>query len=357
MADFYTITARDKELPVAAPTPQDFTLATDGSGDPERLLSEPGWSPYCYDGTHVWFVRVTDVDLAAVPFVFMTQFEQADAVARLSPVELISLTDPLPIPQMAMIYSIGRCGTTLANHVLNASPDVWCLSEADTFDQVPKFGGDAVTLRALARFHFAIRSKPDATILGIKYRSQSLFHLNEINAAFPNAHNLFMYRDAVGWGNSFYAFADKLGAKAPYDPAIIGFMWELMVREPVSEAIARHPEFHGNAVEPGTVFALLWQKHLQAFSDARAKGVTITPLRYNELLSQSETAIAEMFRILGVPQIPLDAAMAAFEKDSQEGTIMGRSDAPARMTADQIAVLHDTLRNNGSINSADTVLV
>ncbi len=356
MAEFFTITAREKELPVAPPKPEDFTLADAGQGDPARFLSEPGWSPYCFDGENIWFTHLPDIDLAAVPFVFMAQFEQADRVAKTNPAEVISLTADLPIPQLAMIYSIGRCGTTLANHVLNASPDVWCLSEPDVFDQVAHLGGDAATLQALAKFFHAIRSNPETSILGIKYRSQSLFCAQAIHAAFPESRNVFMYRDALGWGNSLFAFTHKLEIEPPYVIDIIGFMWELMVREPVANAIARHVEFQGETAEPGPTYALLWQKHLAEYQAAKAAGVPMVPIRYNEFNADREAGVTQLFAALGVPPIPVDVALKAFEGDSQKGTIMERVEKPPRMEEGQVALLRETLAAYPPLTSADMIL-
>ena len=356
MAEFYTIVAREKELPVAPPKPEDFTVEPAEGSDPARLLAEPGWSPYCFDGTDLWFTRLPDTDLAAVPFVFMSQFDRAEEFAKLSPAELVKITEGLDTPKIAMIYSIGRCGTTLANHVLNASPDVWCLSEPDVFDHVAKLGGDAETHHALARFFHAIRTKPDATVLGIKYRSQSLFCAPALHAAFPQSKNVFMYRDALGWGNSLFAFTAKLGLESPYVIDIIGFMWEMMVREPVADAIARHTEFSGETVEPSVVYALLWQKHLNAYQAARAEGIPMVPIRYNEFNANREEGVRNLFAALGIPEIPADEAMRVFENDSQEGTIMGRVEKPPRLDEAQVALLHKTLADNSPLVSADTIL-
>lgn len=324
------------------PTFADFTTEAVGEIAVEELLTS-GWSPYCFADGVVTFAKL-DGDLAEAAFVYLTQFRDAVELAQVDVVDLIAATKNLPMPKIAMIYSTGRCGTTLANHVLNGSDEIWCLSEPDVLDDVARWDGVARAdlMQALAKVFFAMRGKETAHTLGVKLRSQSLFCAAAFEEACPEAHNIFMYRDAIGWANSIYAFIGKFGFSAPYHSMIREELWTTMFREPTDELL-KDPAMVGDEIDPARLFAYGWLRQLDMFTEMQVAGMKFHPIRYNEFNVDRLAGARDLMKACGLSGDAAEAALAAFESDSQAGTFMGQGDAPLRLNDEQKDTARDVL--------------
>jgi len=220
-AKLYAIAARLKTHEFNYATSADFELSRETAAEPSIILSQSGWSPYCIDHVTHELICVhlpAGLDLAESAFYFLTQYHQADSLLKLPLTALAALTGDLPDPPVAVVYSMGRCGTTLASRALNESPLAWSLSEPEVFNHgslilppdAPVPASDLV--RMFIRLIFAQRARPLATTLILKLRSQSTFHMKHFIDARPDARAVFMYRDAIGWGQSVYRFlAESVG--------------------------------------------------------------------------------------------------------------------------------------------------
>src|SRR5205085_10369766 len=91
--------------------------------DPNSVRTNPNISLYCLDDTtkRAIFVELPrEVDLANVPFVYQTQYEQAQRLIAVSYDSFIHIAHDLPkVDHLLMLYMTGRCGSTLLSHVLN----------------------------------------------------------------------------------------------------------------------------------------------------------------------------------------------------------------------------------------------
>ncbi len=184
MAKLYSVGVRLKAHEMNYSTARDFALSDEREAPASIILEQPGWSPYCIDheaGELVLTRLPASIDLAKSSFYFVAQYRQAEQVLKLPLAEIEPLTAGLPDPTVVVIYSIGRCGTTLASLALNQSPHAWSLGEPEVFNhqslmlrpEAPISGGTFV--RAMIRLIFAQRAKRGATTLALKLRSQSLF--------------------------------------------------------------------------------------------------------------------------------------------------------------------------------------
>ncbi len=355
MATRYTITKRHKALEVAMPTFEDFVTEPAGEISVEELLKS-NWSPYCFANGVVTFAKL-DGDLAKAAFVYLTQFRDAVELAQVDASDLIVATEKLPMPKMAIIYSTGRCGTTLANHVLNGSDEIWCLSEPDVLDDVAQWDGAerADLMQALAKVFFAMRAKETAHTLGVKLRSQSLFCAAAFEEAYPEARNIFMYRDAIGWANSIYAFIGKFGFSAPYHAAIRDEIWTTMFREPTCE-LMKNPDMAGDEIDPARLFAYGWLRQLGMYAEMQAAGMKFHPIRYNEFNVDRLEGARDLMRACGLSGDAAEAALAAFESDSQAGTFMGKGDAPLRLSDVQKDAARNVLSKHPVFSDAGHIL-
>ena len=199
----------------------DFDLGPATATPARIVIDQPGWTLYGLD--HARDLAVfTDLppgtDLADSPFAYATQHRLARRVLTMSLAELEAVADLAPpVHRLILIFSIGRCGSTLLSHALNTVPGVWCLSEPDAFSTLvmqhyhsPRRSGfpdDQIIrlIRACTRLQFRPPSGRQADVFAMKFRSQAIFQADLYHRALPDAPCVFLYRDALGWANSVYS--------------------------------------------------------------------------------------------------------------------------------------------------------
>ena len=346
----HTVLAR--RPPVGWANLDDFDLGPATPTPTRTVIDQPGWTLYGLD--HARDLAVfTDLspgtDLADSPFAYATQHRLARRVLTMSLAELEAVADLAPpVPRGILIFSIGRCGSTLLSHALNTVPGVWCLSEPDAFStlilqhyhsrQRSGFPDDQIIrlIRACTRLQFRPPAGRQADVFAMKFRSQALFQADLYHRALPEAACVFLYRDALGWANSVYSmmrqydFPDTLTGPdrilawsiftAAADPAPLDGLIDLTAPE-VPMELALGPAWSCNMAE--------YTRHLAA-------GVPFLALRYNEFNRDREASITRMLRHCGLPEVHAASALQAFERDSQSGTHLSREVTTERLSPDRL---------------------
>ena len=336
-ARLHAILARHKAVDVLPGALTDFTLAPPGDADPMIAAQRP-WALYCLDFERgeAMFVELPDgVDLADAPFSGVTMFRLAARalIVPLDALEAIAARAARP-ETLAVIYSMGRCGSTLLNALLNASPPVWALSEPAPFDAIQ----DAIAtlgperaeemLRLTAKLLYRPPPGRGASIFAVKLRSQSLFGADLIRRVFPAARNVFLYRDGLGWADSRWRtgqrFARAFGEHGDAGAQIVLRLLRESNTRTLRDVFGLDPEDPG----VGGALAASWALHLERFEALRADGMVVFPLRYDDLRPDPDSPLARLFDHIGAPAPSLEALEAVLARDSQIGTSLGR-DAPA----------------------------
>ena len=361
----YSIVGRLKTHEMNYSTSADFELAGERSADASIILTEPGWSPYCIDhATHkLVCVRLpAATDLAESSFYFVTQYHHADRLLKLPLTALAGLTADLPDPPVAIIYSMGRCGTTLASKALNESPLAWSLSEPEVFNHrslilppdAPVAASDLV--RMLIRLVFAQRTRRDATTLALKLRSQSTFHMRQFIEARPDARAVFMYRDAIGWGQSVYQFLAEFDWEdvVPADNRLR--RWDFFSGGGPLTELARYVDLDAPSTPLAAMIGAGWLHCTQTYLDRLGEGVQFLALRYNDLADGRRTEIERLFRHAGLGTQGLDRLDAVFDEDSQKGMSIGRREGKRRFSEDQLAELRAVLAAYPRLSGPDMIL-
>jgi hypothetical protein len=326
----------------------DFELGPAVAVTPRMVIDQSHWSLYGLDhaADRAVFVQLpSGTDLAQSPFSYATQHRLARRVLTMSLADLEAVAELAPpVPRVVLIFSIGRCGSTLMSHALNTVPSVWCLSEPDAFStlvlqhyhsrQRLDFPRAQIIrlIRACTRLQFRPPSGRQADVFAVKFRSQSLFQADLFHEALPLARCVFLYRDALGWANSVYGmmrqygFADSLTGPdrtlawsiftAASDPAPLADVIDLSAPE-VPMELALGPAWSCNMAE--------YTRHLQA-------GVPFLALRYNEFNRDREAQIARMLRHCGLPENHARTTLQAFERDSQAGSHLAREVMTERLS-------------------------
>ena len=340
----HPVTGRTKAFDNAYAKFADFELGA-GEAVASDVVVQPGWAPYAIDAEArmVSFVRLpAGVDLHAAPFVLITEYKEAEAVIALPFEEVARLASTLADPKIILVFSMGRCGTTLMSHVLNGPSNVAGLSEPPIFEHRPlralSLHEDVTGLiRNLCRLLFASRTKRDADTLAIKFRSQALFIAGLFWKALPEARNVFMYREAVSWGNSFLQFLASLGVGAPTDIETRDFHWQMVSADMPLSALERFIPIDRPPMDAGAILAPGWTIHMEEYVRLRALGMPFIALRYNELVADREREVGRIFDHCGLSRDGIAAALKAFDHDSQEGTAIARTENPRRFTPEERA--------------------
>lgn len=329
------------------------------------LREEPGWSPYCVDHEQgvVSFVRLPPgTDLSQAAFWYVTQYRAATHILDLPLAGLTPLAEDLPDPRLALIFSMGRCGTTLASHAFNGSPRAWSLSEPEVFNhralQVPAGSpvapGDMV--RALVRLIFATRSRRSADTLVVKLRSQSLYHMRPFTAGRPDAAYVFMYRDALSWAESVHQFMVDVNFRLPMDEEERLRGWKFFSGDGPLADLAPYADLAAPFVEADVMLAAGWIAHLQAYLRELDAGVPFLALRYNELVADRQAGLVRLFAHCGLPPDGIGRALGAFDEDSQKDTTVSRRADRQRLTDGNRAAIRSTLGRNPAFADPDLIL-
>jgi hypothetical protein len=170
--------------------PEDFELGAGREVGRARIL-DPDVSPYCFDFDARELLCVSTPAIAGATFYYQAQRQSARSVIKVPYDEL-----PRPAISPALIFSVGRCGSTVLVKAL-AAAGVEAVSEADYFTQAVVLGRNAPGLQdAIARATALLR----ATV--IKLRAECSNAPLLIAGAFPAPRIVFIVREATAWADS-----------------------------------------------------------------------------------------------------------------------------------------------------------
>lgn len=347
----------------------DFALGPGLPTDPRRVVTEATWSLYGLDLARdvAVFVDLPEgTDLARSPFVYATQHELAQRVLTLSLTEMEEVADLMPpLGPVIFVFSIGRCGSTLLSHALNAVPGVWGLSEPDAYSTLilqhfdsptrQTFAPDQVVrlIRASTRLQYRPPQGRQGAGLAVKFRSQSLFQADLYHAAFPDAAFVFLYRDAVGWAQSVYGmmrqygFADILTGDDRLLP------WTIFTAAEDRARLDSMVDIGAAEVPAEVPLAPAWAQNMAEYTRQLKGGVPFLALRYNEFNRDREASLVQLLQHCHLPVGAAADALATFETDSQAGTKLARDLNIFRLTEARLDRLRELLARDPIFGNPD----
>jgi hypothetical protein len=362
-ATLHAIEARlvDNELWPAALG--NFRLGAGEAVEAGRAVEEPGWSLYCLDwaSRRALFLDIgADLDLAREAFVHGTQFRLARRALLVPFDDLDALAASIPAPRrMLLIFNSGRFCTTLVNAMLNEIEGVWSLSEQDVhfemlMQRASLDGAEIECLLAPAtRLMFRPPPGRAAHTFAIKFRSQDLFHADRFHAVFPDAVCLFLYRDAAGWGRSVWHMLAPFGLLARDQRR---YLWWILSAGTDPAALDGIVDLDAEDVSPEEIIAASWALSIDQYRRHLAAGVPFLALRYNELDADRARVAARLLQHCRLPAATLPAALRAFGRDSQAGTLLARDRLQTVFTEAHLARFRATLARCPGAPSADVIL-
>jgi hypothetical protein len=323
--------------------PQNFLLREGETVSPEVVLGNPDISLYCLDDENrqALFVQTPPgVDLLQSPFYYLAQYQHAERVIAVPYDSLHRLADALPegAGNLVLIYSVGRCGSTLISRAFNAVDGVLSYSEPDVFTQIAMLrhrdrSRDEEYLRLISTCTRILRR--DASTVALKFRASGI-HLGDLfHQLYPEAHNIFLHRHAERWLESMNAgFTPNLPGPAA-EPTFSRFV---QAQAPLLKPFLRRHRRSPTLIE---AYTLNWLSVVDKYLMLRRDGVPFLTVRYEDIKAQPKTTLLELLAYCGLQIEDFDRAYDTFSADSQEGTVLSlasrqKNPAPALCPQDYL---------------------
>ena len=370
MATVFDIIHRPDRLGWASPN--DFGLGPGRPVDDAIVAENRNWSLYTLDldSRLAWFVELPpDLDLSQSAFVYFDQADRAIRALSVALDDLDALAARIPGPERVIfVFSIGRCGSTLVSHALNKVPAVWGLSEPMVYPRLIQDNFDSAQRRNLPREQVVelIRSctallfrppeKADATVFAVKFHSQSLFQADLYHAAFPDAAFVFLYREALSWLDSLYRMMRKYGFDAAQSGDRKLSAWSVVTAAADPAELRPYADLQADHLPIEVGATIGWAYCMAAYSRLLAAGVPFLALRYSELNSSRVASLARLFGHCRLPLSATEAALRAFDVNSQAGTLIARDDKAEGLTLAQLSNARLTLSGYPGFGDPDLIL-
>ena len=339
--------------------PQNFVLRDGESVPPEVVLGNPDISLYCLDeeNRQALFVETSPgVDLMQAPFFYLAQYQHAQRLIAVPYDTLHRLADDCPgaAGNLVLIYSVGRCGSTLISQALNAVDGVLSYSEPDVYTQIAMLrhldaSRDEEYVRLIRSCTRMLRR--DAPTVAIKFRASGIHLADLLHQVFPDARSLFLCRNAERWLESMNAgFTPNM----PGPEAEALFMQFVLAQAPLLMPFITR---HDRSATLAEAYMLTWLSVVDKYLTLRGDGVPFLPVRYEDIKARPKSSLLELLTYCGLPVEGFDDAYDAFSSDSQEGTVLSQASrlqnpAPALLPEDY-AQARAVLAEHATVRTAD----
>ncbi len=334
-------------------------VVTPGSSLPAQIVTERSeYQPILHRRRAAagYFRRNAAGDrLSQAPFYYVAQYDHALRLIALPYAEFHALAADLPDPNLILINSTGRCGSTLISQALNTVDGLLSLSEPDVFTQIhimrflDRSRDEEYTrlLTSCVRF-YGLRTP----MLALKFRSMCVQVGDLLHHAFPDARHLFLYRQAEAWAKSIdLPFIPVEVRRAPIQEFPI-------YRRSMAPLSIPFAERHGREATENEVRALTWLSLMEQYLALCDLGIPFLALRYEDIVGHPKEVLAAIFDHCGLTA-DLDRAYAVFGRDSQEGTDWSRASRSERpnypLEAEDYAQMRAVFAENAGIKQPDFI--
>ena len=329
----------------------------------ENILAAPQITLYSLDFENreaVFVETPANVNLSQAPFYFHTQFEKATRVLTMPFETMIQLAKFVTIEdnRLIFIYSVGRCGSTLASQIFAQIPGVINISEPYVLSQLviarnKKSATDEEILSLLeAAIYLLCKTEAD-TAWVIKGQSFTVELGDWLHKLYPHTKNLFLYRHAETWlqsglrayGGGVEATDEERKARDKQRREILGPLVPLIAQydpdQPLSHAVA---------------LSLMWLRAMERYIQHCNMGVEMLAIRYDSWRSAPHKTAEAMLNYCQCKPADMTAIDDALNRDSQAGTRLSREALEQRdrvITELELDELHRHLQNHAFIHEAD----
>jgi hypothetical protein len=363
MATAFEVVDRPGRAPFRPADMRDFLLREIGQLPAGKILGNPHITLYSLDleNRRAVFVETpADVNLSQAPFYFVTQFEKAQRVLAMSLETMLQLAQSVDVDdnRLISIYSVGRCGSTLASQVFAQIPGVINISEPHVLMQLVIARNSrahnedelVALLEATIRLLCKTAAETAWVIKGQSFVIELGDWLHEIH---PQTKNLFLYRHAETWLRS--------GLRA-YSPGVVGTDEESSARENRRRALlgslvpliaqfdAKQPLSHAG------MLALMWLRAMERYVQLCRMGMKMLAIRYASWRSAPRRTAEAMLDYCRCRPTDMTTVYETLNRDSQAGTGLSREALEQRKRAIaevELEELNWHLQNHAFIHEAD----
>jgi len=339
----------------------DFVLGEAQPIDVDIVARNPLLSLYCIDlddQTAVFVETTPDASLCDAVFMFEVQRSTAQRVVKI-PLEamhrIASRADIEP-DNIALVYSVGRCGSTMLSKALGTFNGVASLSEPDVMTQLiwlwGRSGLDKPENEQLLRDCTIMQCLPTkltgSTHWALKFRSYVTVMGSMYGRCLPEAKNVFLYRSLVPWLKSYIRMLGGGDIHTPFNQQYVSFLGSIV------------PQLSGRTEVPLLEVALCaWIGSMEAAVEMQRSGQQLFCIRYEELASQPIESVAAVARFCRFGEPYRASLTQAARQDSQEGSTLSRDALGEIKVSLEAADLEDISRmlaKHSSMVSEATVL-
>ena len=332
VATTFEIVDRPHERPFPlADVRRNFRLRETGQLPAEKILENPNITLYSLDFENrqaVFVETPADVNLSQAPFYFVTQYEKAKRILTIPFETMLQLAQSVPVDdnRLVFIYSVGRCGSTLASQIFAQIPGVINISEPD-----------ALTLLVVARNAKAHNEDDLVTLLKaticllcktaaetawvIKGRSFDIELGDWLHEIYPQTKNLFLYRHAESWLQSGLRAYGR-GIEETDEERRSGEKQRREVLGPLVPSIAQYDP--KQSLPHAGSLALMWLSAMERYVQYCRMGIEMLAIRYASWRSAPRKTAEAMLDYCRCRPVDMTAIYETLNRDSQADTHLSR---------------------------------
>ena len=367
-ATVYTIIKKRRTEPLLYAQMSDFRYKKEGRIAAESILSNPALSLYCLHDTarEAVFIESSQLgDMHTAPFMYQRQFKRAKRLIVVSYETLHRLAERCRTRKSKIIFlhSIGRCGSTLLHTLFNEIPGMKSFSEPDVFTHMiemrePDGSRDQEIIRLIKSIITLKCHSPyiqDIDTVVFKLRNFCIEIGDMLHAAVPDAHNIFLYRNAEDWARSSARAFKIFDVKTAFIVFQKRHVWNRFV-----SLYDTYAAKHGKRFNVIKYTTLLWVSFMNCYRRFVARGIPFLALRYEDLIKQPQYLLNEIFTACKISGKTLGNVNQRFNQDSQQNTVLAKQvvnlDENNFLRPRHIKQLRRIIANDDTINSPHYVL-
>ena len=293
-----------------------------------EILDNPHIALYGLDfeNSQAVFVETSAyVNLSHAAFYPVTQFEEAERIYTIPFETMLMLAKSVAVDdsRLISIYSVGRCGSTLASQIFAQVPGIINISEPGALSQLVIARNSQAyredDLIALLQATIGMLCKTPAEKAWVIKGQSFVIELGDWwHELYPHTKNLFLYRHAETWLQS--------GLRA-YSPGVEGTDQERRIRENARRGVLGSlvpaiAQYDANKhLTHASILSLVWLSSMERYMEYHEMGIEMLAIWYtNWKTKPQETAIA-MLNYCHCKPADLTAVYQTLNKDAKAGTI------------------------------------
>jgi len=272
---------------------------------------------------------LSDIDLSQASFFHQAQYQHSQRLIAVPFLDLYQLGKELngSIEQLVIIYSVGRCGSTLLSKIFGRVETVLSLSEPDVFAQIVAMrNSDGSSDREMARLlktclNFLCKptSEGKYSCCVIKLRSFCIELADLIYQIFPDAKTLFMYRNLENVVKSsipaFAFLSSMLTTIAQNIDSYSKFM-------PLLKDYAADVDFSDTSAID--LYTIMWLSVMQDYLQLYQREIVTVAIRYEDLIAEPQQMVSSIFEYCELPTSQVALGCQAFKEDAHRSSSLSK---------------------------------